>query len=487
MNDDRLDPIEALLRAHSLHPEDGAVRSRVWRGLAARGPRAPWRLPARMLVVALAAVIPVAALAVGVAALLQYRPVAGKLVPAGLSTPTPAQTPTPQPSPSAPVLVSVPSPTEGPSLATFKMIDRGNGWALELPAGAVGSNNLPLVRTTDGGQHWAQVQDYVAAMDARTAREAWVIRADPGMQSASNWQGSVRHTTDGGRTWAVVSNIGAGGWPTGIEFVDSLHGWVFATPSAGGATGAGDTTLLRTADGGRSWEKILDAPNARQGIRATLPASCPGGGPISMPVFADAANGWLTGWCQRVFFYATHDGGRTWASQALPAFPGPRWNGDPTGMMYNAWSAQVSAPGTVRVVVSRGFTTGANALQESAMYQSTDRGANWTAVRLPQAATAISFADATHGWIMTAGSGGNTLLLSLYATTDGGQTWRRTLGPADLVANQGLAYLQTNGIQFIDAMTGYLVPNLRANPGQAQMYRSADGGRSWAGFTTTLP
>ena len=112
----------------------------------------------------------------------------------------------------------------------------------------------------------------------------------------------------------------------------------------------------------------------------------------------------------------------------------------------------------------RGSTTGANALQQAAIYVSHDAGRSWLAFRLPAAGLKASFADPQHGWLVAAGANGDTEALSLYATSDGGADWRLVSGPKD----------------FFDGWISFVSPNDGfVSDSHGRLFRTADAGATW--------
>jgi photosystem II stability/assembly factor-like uncharacterized protein len=144
--------------------------------------------------------------------------------------------------------------------------------------------------------------------------------------------------------------------------------------------------------------------------------------------------------------------------------------------MYNLDSlARLSATDVV-FVLHRGVTTGANALQESAIYVTRDAGGSWTTFRLPAAELGIDFVDPMHGWMIGAGPGGDTSVRSLYATADGWRNWRLADGPAEFFARE---------LSFGDLSIGLVaVPAVKDQ--LPQLYRTTDGGFTWARIATVV-
>lgn len=369
------------------------------------------------------------------------------------------------------------------SLTHLGMVSANTGWALAVPGLGMGLGHL--VRTSDAGTHWEAIPlpsslntPILNAIDAHDAMHVWVLVVLGAESTASHEMAVVVSTADGGAHWEVTPKFGIDGNGTGIQFIDAGHGWVFATPSAGGAFGAGDTTLYRTTDGGAHWQAIKPASEVRGNPTAVagLPEACPMGGPIGQPTFADVQTGWIGAFCAAPFLYVTHDGGRSWSRQNIPTFPGPGSTAPNSYLQYNIDSLASLSASDVVFVLHRGVTTGANALQESAIYITRDTGGSWKTNRLLAAELGLDFVDAMHGWMIGAGPGGDTSVRSLYSTTDGGATWRLTHGPADFFARE---------LSFGDLSTGLIaVPSIRDQP--ATLFRTTDAGSTWTRVATVV-
>ncbi|HYY46924.1 MAG TPA: hypothetical protein VE951_07685 [Candidatus Angelobacter sp.] len=375
---------------------------------------------------------------------------------------------------------TVPISSGALSLTQLHMVSASVGWALATPPQGSGLGHL--VRTTDGGSHWNGVglpsdinTPNIEAVDFHDDQHAWVLVILGAESTSSHESAVVASTGDGGNHWTTTPRFAIDGHGTALQFIDAVHGWVFATPGAGGAIGAGDTTLYRTADGGQHWQVSKPPSQIRQnnGIAGRLPEACPMGGPVGRPVFTDAATGWLGAFCDHPFFFKTGDGGLSWTMQPLPPFPGPA---DAPGTLHSVDSFQRITASDFIVVHHRGFTTGGNALQEAAIYLTHDAGASWTPYRLPYPELAAKFLDPLHGWMIGAGPGGDIERRSLYATADGGRSWRLLDGPAAYYARD---------LNFVDTMTGFIaVPAVHDSA--PELLRTTNGGTSWGGVQTVI-
>ena len=108
--------------------------------------------------------------------------------------------------------------------------------------------------------------------------------------------------------------------------------------------------------------------------------------------------------------------------------------------------------------------------------KTTDGGASWAASKIGAAMipTCAFFADANNGWmgVITAAAGGNETSGGgeIFATSDGGVTWRSQHGfPTSI-----------NDVFFIDKQNGW------AGGSSGTIYRTADGGATWTPQKTGL-
>lgn len=272
---------------------------------------------------------------------------------------------------------------------------------------------------------------YAAAYDFVSTAQGWALVADQG-QAPRFW---VFKTTDGARHWRPQfsgHSSGFGAAPLNIQFFDPLHGLI-AFSSWG--------LVYRTADGGSHWTEV------------TPPRTEPGAF-----TFCDPAHGWFLGFLalstgQQADFFATADGGTTWA--ALPAPPRFALSGK-GGFV----SVSFRRP-------SEGWTGGSEA---GAVYSTIDGGLTWTAHSLPL--TAGGKGGALHvptqvrvlpgaGVMAITDELGN---LVGFTSFDGGSTWRR-LVPAPGETNFG-------SFVFVDAFHWWAIR-------YGTLFKSSDAGQSW--------
>jgi len=266
-------------------------------------------------------------------------------------------------------------------------VDEEHGWVgFTDPAAARGR----LVRTVDGGRTWLPT-NWTASVHHSAGSQIWLDFVDDRVGWASDYvagagAGGIFRTGDGGATWSDYTDLPA---PGPIMFQNREHGWL-AGWTFWGSTGP----LYETLDGGGTW-------NERSVRRPDGPAAEDVG--HRLPTFAGARGVLpITVGESKIEFYASSDGGQSWALAATIAAKG----GAKAGIA-------VASPDVWWTISSDG---GPAAVTE-------DAGHHWTTRRrlgLPAIVTDLDAKDASTAW---ATAGGPNDPGRLFETTDGGETW----------------------------------------------------------------
>lgn len=279
-------------------------------------------------------------------------------------------------------------------------------WFLDATTGWAVNSEGNIIKTADGGDSWitqAQFPDvYLRSVGFTNATTGWVGTLTPTHR--------LLHTSDGGASWQLVTNLPTGAPPAicGISVVDANTIYASGTnfPDSPAA-------IIKTTNGGTTWTAI--DMSARAAILVDIH-------------FRNRNEGWVVGgrddvgrpMSQRTrddvkpVLLHTTDGGATWEDLLAPVrvqrlFPRGEWG----------WKIQVLDAQTIFVTLEN--------LRDGAILRSDDGGRTWG--RLPindrqrnANLEGIGFLDRDRGWVGGWGdlnfTGGFT-----SATTDGGKNW----------------------------------------------------------------
>ena len=193
-------------------------------------------------------------------------------------------------------------------LGPVRFASATRGWfAATRPGDAQGGADI--LASPDGGVTWTTVYRAttpVISIDAASEREAWILTRDGGYCTASNCSRyELLHAGDGGTSWISLGNpkdqaLCSGGLLHGPVFANPLLALMAISLGAGGAI-AGSGGLMRTRDGGRTWDCRTTPKNVSYISAAD---------PQRWWVRSDPGPGSVTGPTPELI--ATDDGGDTW-------------------------------------------------------------------------------------------------------------------------------------------------------------------------------
>jgi len=338
-------------------------------------------------------------------------------------------------------------------LLGIRMLDTTHGWALTANQ---------VLKTADGGTTWQDVTPSKASLnsfsrgDFYNSQYAWIV--NPPLNPNSN-QVYIWYTSDGGQHWndSMITTQYASGadYP---HFLSISNGWLqlFGSPGAGQLP----TAIYHTTNGGQSWTQVQVQASGQYSVVR------PDG--IS---FKDAENGWIAGDGSAYPSATTlppvdvtHDGGVTWQTQNLPALPASSTGG-----------LAISTPpvffgNTGIMPIERVSSSQATLV----LYDSYDGGQSWStttpltiSISANEAAPALSVyvVDAQHAWA--------TVNNSVYATTNGGQSWSLISHVASI-----------GDMSFSSDTTGWAIGNPASN--QNILEKTTDGGKTWQPLNYTI-
>ncbi|MFZ2493367.1 MAG: YCF48-related protein [Thermoanaerobaculia bacterium] len=259
-----------------------------------------------------------------------------------------------------------------------------------------------------------------------------VARTD-GLLVAVGERGHIVTSTDSGVTW-TQADVPTRAMLTGVWFHDRNLGWAVGH----------DAAILRTKDGGKSWQRVYWDPAAEA--------------PFLDVWFADANRGFAVGAYGRCF--VTADGGTTWSEQPVSeendfhlnqiarAANGKLYIAAESGQVYlseDAGSTWVALDTTYEGSLFGVFPLEGDSLLafglRGHLLRSDDAGATWTHIETGTTAMLNQAVQLTDGTIVLAGLAGSVLV-----SKDGGRTF--------------LLHQQKNrsGLQaLVDVGGGYLV------------------------------
>jgi photosystem II stability/assembly factor-like uncharacterized protein len=335
--------------------------------------------------------------------------------------------------------------------------------------------------------------------------------------------GTVIKTTNGGKSWDVQHHAGGTSYNlSGVHFTDSMNGW-----AVGGMKYPSKNILLKTGNGGKNWTEVT-----------TDTSLC-----YNAVYFVDADTGFVVG--EGGILLRTTDGGNSWDIRKIDDYIGYGWldvfdlfaitftdkqTGWIVGFGYYGnqiykttdcgrtwqWNEHILAPKIFVGLNDICFTDKNNGFiagNEGAFLKTTNGGTTWQYQNLwekyqnedYQYFPSVFFTDSLKGWIV----GGNYYAFILK-TTDGGENWteeannnnemmhnfykiRFSSEPANnagwIIGQFGMIYRTTDAggnwisqrekkygfssIYFVNENTGWAVG------GSGIIFHTTDGGGNW--------
>ncbi len=308
----------------------------------------------------------------------------------------------------------------------------------------------------------------------------WAVGMNMALDPANE---HILRTTDGGKTWQDVTppqKAGTGNTSFGPAqraapfFLDAQHAWVGLAPQPGAGTGTDNDAIWYTSDGGGTWTA---SANVNKGIGGAEFFS-----PGTIFFLPDGKNGWLLVHAgvgmnhDYVYVYNTTDGGATWNLRVDPMDINK-------GNIMSCYKSGLSfVNGTI------GWLAGScNGVKAGVLlFQSKDAGSTWSEVTLsapPQAPNVFTAGDEACGSLppafVSATDGFMGVTCQSFGATQTSQTWVYVTADAGATWISRPAPAAQGSFQFIDARTGWFV-------GGNQVYKTADGGKTWTQMTTKV-
>ena len=349
-----------------------------------------------------------------------------------------------------------------------------------------------VFRSKDGAASWTRAGNVINVSNLA------IDPLDSGSVYAVNDRGILK-STDGGGSWSVVSPGG-----TASDPYPWLVGWVVVAPGEGGPSavyaGGNARGVFKSLDGGSTWTL------AKSGLFATSIDSLAidPRNPHTVYIGVDVAG-----------LYRSTDGTASWS--AAPILSGVSFfalANDLQGAVYaqapnRLYKSNDGGASWVQLPVAPGFTDLAGSTFPPAVdtrnpgtiyaggFKSTDGGASWSNLALGPTALAIDPQDSGTLYAGTIVSiPGELSVLSVSCgvrkSVDGGRSWSgmnaisQSYGISGLTvdpANSSVVYAQTGKLdcsESYDCNSDYGDPNSDETKKGLGLFRSADGGATWA-------
>lgn len=401
------------------------------------------------------------------------------------------------------------------TLQMLRSVDGGANWtSLSLPfgsyaevaatSGAVLTREVgfgAVFRSTNNGGAWTQLAQFTQHQNFALAATPTTALVAAHLDAGT----SVYRSTDDGATWSPGGGLPAGAelFPQGLAVAGDLalladYNGVYRSDDAGatwsasstglraatvvdlasGADGAlfattsGSGVVWRTVDQGRTWDALRD------GLPLDNPILSQNRG--LLPVDADTV---FVG-TDRYGVYRSQDGGANW--QAVNAGL-PQYNGT-AGNQFREMDHLAYAAGRAFVATGYGteFINGQFQLTGAGVYRSDNLGQSWTAsntglprifsTRIPPA-NAI-FADEDVAFV-------SLFLEGIFRSTDGGLSW--SAANTGLPRNGSGDPPEFSAFARIGASYFAAAEFFSFGAGGSGVFRSDDGGVSWASASGGLP
>jgi photosystem II stability/assembly factor-like uncharacterized protein len=200
--------------------------------------------------------------------------------------------------------------------------------------------------------------------------------------------------------------------------------------------------------------------------------------PVESPAFIEIQflnelDGWAVTESQIV---RTNDGGSTW------------YNVTPPDVTETGYTVETFILDNTHAWVQKPDFN--NFPNNGLLYRTTDGGLTWTISSTPFSGGDLNFTDVNNGWMLAdLGVGAGSNAVAVFQTTDGGATWTQTYtnDPNNPEAGDSLPL---GGIKSdlvpLDMQTAW-VSGVIYSPGTVYLYRTNDGGHTWAPVTLDLP
>lgn len=306
----------------------------------------------------------------------------------------------------------------------------------------ISDKNKGLYKTTDGGNSWTRLK--LDPPNGASMEKIVIDPSNPQTIYVGAWGAGVYRSADAGTSWTPI-NAGLTNLQVYAIAIDPTHPQtLYAGTSAGG--------VFVSADAGASWTPAISGAGTRQGVEAlAVDPSSP------QTIYAGTSDG----------VFRTTNGGASW-TQVTSGMAGY-----PVNVMGKGFA---------------NFRTLYIGTQGGGILKTPDGGQTWIKIDVdasnvtnPVMALAVApLSPQTLYAGLAYGAGG-------YKSTDGGASWTRIWSPS---GDSGTLppYIETIAIDPLNPETVYLGTYIPPNkPGEHGMFKSTDGGKTWTSMDSGLP
>ncbi|MBI3174482.1 MAG: hypothetical protein HYZ25_12220 [Chloroflexi bacterium] len=132
----------------------------------------------------------------------------------------------------------------------------------------------------------------------------------------------------------------------------------------------------------------------------------------------------------------------------------------------------------------------ADPMHAGALYRTADGGLTWSMNAVPFGGGVLDFLDTSNGWAMAGlGVGAGSNAIAIFQTADGGATWTQVFinDPNDPNARTDIPLGGLKGVFYARDMQTAWVGGIVYSDATLYLYRTDDGGRTWAQVSAELP
>ncbi|MGH8494930.1 MAG: WD40/YVTN/BNR-like repeat-containing protein [Gammaproteobacteria bacterium] len=228
-----------------------------------------------------------------------------------------------------------------------------------------------------------------------------------GLMAVVGERGHVLLADEGGESWHQM-RVPTTATLTGVYFSDREHGWAVGH----------DAVILRTADGGETWERVHFAPEEER--------------PLLDVWFSDERHGYAVG--AYSYFLETSDGGLTWQDRILEAsawpVPEPAAGGADDELEYDpAEDIDVHYNAIASASAGRLYM----AAEAGQIFRSDDGGRTWWSMPSPYEGSFFGVLPLGGDSVLVFGLRGH-----LYRSDDGGVSWEAVETSTQAMLTDGL-------------------------------------------------